>query len=111
MGCSDVLLPLAEEYLLPLLPGLVFIMLEMVGTFIIRLDGSPGYASAVGIVPGTLNVLLDWLFVFPAGNVVGSSGVRGFDADDYPAALEESLCIFFVFPLNSSISRRMISVR
>ena len=74
MGCSDVLLPLAEEYLLPLLPGLVFIMLEMVGTFIIRLDGSPGYASAVGIVPGTLNVLLDWLFVFPLGmGIKGSS--------------------------------------
>ena len=74
LGCSDALLPLTEEYLLPLLPGLLFIMLEMVGTFIIRLDGSPGYASAVGIVPGTLNVLWDWIFVFPLGmGIKGSS--------------------------------------
>ena len=36
MGCSDALLPLALQYLIPLLPGCVFILIQTVGTFIIR---------------------------------------------------------------------------
>ena len=52
LGCSDALLPLALEYLIPLLPGCIFILIQTIGTFIIRLDGAPKFASAVGIVPG-----------------------------------------------------------
>lgn len=75
MGCSDVLLPLALEYLLPLLPGCVFILIETIGTFVIRLDGAPKFASAVGIVPGLLNIFLDWLFVFPMQMGIAGSSV------------------------------------
>ena len=80
MGCSDALLPLAQEYMIPLLPGMIFTMLEMVGTFVIRLDGSPKFASALGIIPGILNVGLDWLFVFPM-----HMGIRG-------SSLATSIC-------------------
>ena len=74
LGCSDALLPLALQYLVPLLPGCIFILFETVGTFVIRLDGSPKFASAVGIVPGVLNIFLDWLFVFPLQmGIAGSS--------------------------------------
>lgn len=75
MGCSDVLMPLALQYLIPLLPGCVFILIETIGTFVIRLDGSPRFASAVGIVPGILNVFLDWLFVFPMKMGIAGSSV------------------------------------
>ena len=75
MGCSDALLPLALQYLIPLLPGCVFILIETIGTFIIRLDGAPNFASAVGIVPGLLNVFLDWLFVFPMQMGIAGSSV------------------------------------
>ena len=75
MGCSDLLLPLALEYLVPLLPGSVFILVETIGTFIIRLDGSPKFASAVGIIPGVLNIFLDWLFVFPMQMGIAGSSV------------------------------------
>lgn len=75
MGCSDALLPLALQYLIPLLPGCVFILIETIGTFIIRLDGAPNFASAVGIVPGLLNIFLDWLFVFPMQMGIAGSSV------------------------------------
>lgn len=75
MGCSDALLPLALQYLIPLLPGCVFILIETIGTFVIRLDGSPRFASAVGIVPGILNIFLDWLFVFPMKMGIAGSSV------------------------------------
>ena len=75
MGCSDVLMPLALQYLIPLLPGCVFILIETIGTFVIRLDGSPSFASAVGIVPGILNIFLDWLFVFPMKMGIAGSSV------------------------------------
>ncbi|MCR4994585.1 MAG: MATE family efflux transporter, partial [Bacteroidales bacterium] len=75
MGCSDALLPLALQYLIPLLPGCVFILIETIGSFVIRLDGSPRFASAVGIVPGILNIFLDWLFVFPMKMGIAGSSV------------------------------------
>ena len=74
MGCSSALMPLALQYLIPLFPGCVFILIETIGTFVIRLDGSPRFASAVGIVPGILNIFFDWLFVFPMKmGIAGSS--------------------------------------
>ena len=75
LGCSDALLPLALEYLIPLLPGCIFILMQTIGTFIIRLDGAPKFASAVGIVPGVLNIFLDWLFVFPMQMGIAGSSV------------------------------------
>lgn len=75
MGCNDALLPLAMRYLTPLLPGCVFILIETIGTFVIRLDGSPRFASAVGIVPGILNIFFDWLFVFPMKMGIAGSSV------------------------------------
>ncbi len=65
LGCSDSLMPLAMAYMLPLLPGCIMMVVETVGSFIIRLDASPVYASLVGIIPGALNIFLDWMFVFP----------------------------------------------
>ena len=80
LGCSDVLIPLAKEYLLYILPGCVFIICQLVGTFIIRLDGSPKFAATLEIIPGVLNIFLDWLFVFPM-----HMGIKG-------SALASTLC-------------------
>lgn len=75
LGCSDTLLPLALQYFIPLLPGCIFILIQTIGTFIIRLDGAPNFASAVGIVPGMLNIFLDWLLVFPLQMGIAGSSV------------------------------------
>ena len=78
LGCSDALLPLCQDYLLPILPGCICIVIQIIGTFVIRLDGSPKFAASTEIFPGLLNIFLDWLFVFPmqlgiAGSAIASS--------------------------------------
>lgn len=65
LGCSPVLEPYAEDYLLWLLPGLAFFFLQCVGMMLIRLDGSPRYAMSVQVVAAVLNIFLDWLMVYP----------------------------------------------
>lgn len=72
LGCSPALESLATDYLLWLLPGLVFFYLQCAGMMLIRLDGSPRYAMAVQIVAAVLNIFLDWYMVFPL-----AMGIKG----------------------------------
>lgn len=67
LGCSPALESLATDYLLWLLPGLVFFYLQCAGMMLVRLDGSPRYAMSVQIVSAVLNIFLDWYMVFPLG--------------------------------------------
>lgn len=66
-GSSETLLPLASGYLKWISIGSPLMILHMMGTFLIRLDGSPKYAMATSIVGTVLNIFLDWLFIFPLG--------------------------------------------
>lgn len=72
LGCSPLLENLASDYLLWLLPGLMFFYLQCVGMMLIRLDGSPKYAMSVQIVAAVINIVLDWVMVFPMG-----MGIKG----------------------------------
>lgn len=65
LGCSPRLEPYAADYLLWLLPGLMFFFLQCVGMMLVRLDGSPKYAMMVNVVAAVLNIFLDWLMVYP----------------------------------------------
>lgn len=65
LGCSPALEKLATDYLLWLLPGLVFFYIQCAGMMLVRLDGSPKYAMSIQIVAAVLNIFLDWLMVFP----------------------------------------------
>ncbi|MDE7381897.1 MAG: MATE family efflux transporter [Muribaculaceae bacterium] len=67
LGCTPGIEQLAMDYLLWLLPGLLFLYLQCAGMMLIRLDGSPKYAMSVQIVAAILNIFLDWLMVFPLG--------------------------------------------
>lgn len=64
-GGSDLLYPMVHQYLMGVSPCLLFMVVNMVGLFAIRLDGSPNYAMAVNAISAVLNIILDWLFVFP----------------------------------------------
>lgn len=64
-GCSKILEPYAMDYLLWLLPGLVFLLMQCIGMMLIRLDGAPKYAMTVQIVGAVLNIVLDYIMVFP----------------------------------------------
>lgn len=81
-GSTPRLLPLAVEYLDWTAPFLVFNCLMFSSMFYIRLDGAPRYAMAAEIVPALLNILLDWIFIYPL-----DMGIKG-------AAIASSLCGF-----------------
>lgn len=67
LGVSEELSAPAREYFLWFVPTCFFIMIEIVGSFVIRLDGSPKYSMLATIVPSIVNIVLDWTFIFPCG--------------------------------------------
>lgn len=71
-GASETLMPQVTGYLLWMLPGFMLEIWGMIGLFIVRLDGSPKFAMWCNILPALLNILLDYVFIFPLG-----MGVKG----------------------------------
>ena len=72
LGSSESLLPLVSDYMPWIFTCCLFQSWCGIGLFVVRLDGSPGYAMWCNVVPGLLNILLDYLFIFPLG-----MGLRG----------------------------------
>lgn len=66
-GVSEALMSTAREYYMWFVPTCFFIMIQIVGSFIIRLDGSPRYSMMATAVPAVINMALDWTFIFPCG--------------------------------------------
>lgn len=64
-GSNEALIPLASSYLRWVAMALPFCILGNVGSFVVRLDGSPKYAMACTLSASVMNIFLDWLFVFP----------------------------------------------
>ena len=65
LGASESLLPLVKTYMLWIYPSLVFELWLIIGLFVIRLDGAPKLAMWCNIIPGVLNAVLDYIFIFP----------------------------------------------
>lgn len=63
LGTSGRMMPATREYLLWVVPTCVLLMVQIVGEFGIRLDGSPKYAMYCSIVPSLVNIALDYLFI------------------------------------------------
>lgn len=82
LGSSDHLSPLVEDYLFWFVPSLVFEMIIIVSMFVIRLDGAPKAAMWYSFISSAINVVLDWLFIFPM-----QTGVKG-------AALATAISVF-----------------
>ncbi len=93
LGSSDALLPLCQDYLLPILPGCVCIIIQMIGSFVIRLDGAPKFAASLEIFPGLLNIFLDWLFVFPMQMGIAGSGI----ASSVSCAAAAGMVVWYMF--------------
>jgi Na+-driven multidrug efflux pump len=64
LGSSDRLLPYVLDYQKWLAFAFCALFLQSVGLLIIRLDGSPKYASAAAALPSVINVVLDYVFLF-----------------------------------------------
>jgi len=66
-GADEVLMPLAVEYGTWIFASLpTFIITSFFGAFI-RTDGSPRFVMYSTLIGGGINIIGDWLFVFPLG--------------------------------------------
>ncbi len=64
-GGSERLMPLVVDYLVWISPVPMLSVIVYVGSFVMRLDGSPKVAMWINIIVSLLNIFLDWLMVFP----------------------------------------------
>lgn len=64
-GSTDRLLPLVKKYLLWVTIGMPFNCILFSGMFYVRLDGAPKFAMWCEIIGASLNILLDYLFIYP----------------------------------------------
>ncbi|MFR9554304.1 MAG: MATE family efflux transporter [Rikenellaceae bacterium] len=65
IGCSETLAPLSKEYIYGFAGFMVCNGFIMMGGFFVRLNGAPIYAMVCAIVAAVLNILLDYIFIFP----------------------------------------------
>jgi Na+-driven multidrug efflux pump len=72
LGSSVTLLLQVVDYLRYFSICWLPMVIAITGMFIIRIDGSPKYAMWCNIVPAILNVILDYIFIFPL-----EMGVKG----------------------------------
>jgi len=64
LGATERLIPMCRQYYLWFIPTCLLIIIETIGTFVIRLDGSPRYAMMANIIPAVTNAILDYTFIF-----------------------------------------------
>ncbi|MDE6287618.1 MAG: MATE family efflux transporter, partial [Muribaculaceae bacterium] len=72
LGSSETLMPAVTDYMPWIFVACLFQAWGGIGLFVIRLDGSPRYAMLCNVIPGLLNVVLDYIYIFPL-----DMGVRG----------------------------------
>lgn len=65
IGCSENLIPLSKEYINGYAWFMVCNSFIMMGGFFIRLNGAPKYAMSCSIVAAVMNIILDYIFIFP----------------------------------------------
>lgn len=66
-GSSELLAPLAGSYLKWIALSSPLVMLDIMLRFMVRLDGSPTYAMVCSVSASILNIILDYVFIFPCG--------------------------------------------
>lgn len=71
-GSSPQLDSYAISYLRWFVLSCPLMVFESIGLFVIRLDGSPRYAMVCSSVSAIINIILDYIFIFPLG-----MGIKG----------------------------------
>lgn len=93
LGVSGNLMPLAREYYVWFIPTCLFLMFQLVGEFMIRLDGSPRYAMYANIIPAVVNIVLDYVFIIPM-----QMGLKGAAlATDIGTAVGMAMAFYYMF--------------
>ena len=78
LGSSETLMPLVTDYM----PWIFACCLPQIwcaiGLFVVRLDGSPKYAMWCNVLPGLINIVLDYVFIFPLDMGLKGAGIATF---------------------------------
>ncbi len=72
LGASDTLTGVSIEYLVYILPGFLFDIFAMIGLFVLRVDGNPKLAMWCTLLRALVNIILDYILIFPLG-----MGIKG----------------------------------
>jgi len=72
LGASDTLTGVSVEYLVYILPGFLFDIFAMIGLFVLRVDGNPKLAMWCTVLRALVNIILDYVLIFPLG-----MGIKG----------------------------------
>ena len=92
LGCSDVLMPHAIDYLMWILPGIFFLLFNCIGMMVIMLDGSPKFAMLCNVIPAVINIALDYWLVFPM-----EMGVKGAAIATSASIIIGSIMVIYYF--------------
>lgn len=93
LGVTPDLMPYARSYFDFFIPTCIFLMFQIVGEFVIRLDGSPKFAMYANIIPAVVNIILDYTFVIPLG-----WGLRGAAlATDFGTSIGAFMTLYYMF--------------
>ena len=72
LGATENLIGYSREYLVTVLPGGVFIAIAIGSNHVVRSEGRATFSMGIMLTGALLNILLDWIFIFPLG-----MGIRG----------------------------------
>lgn len=116
LGCSAALERYALDYLLWLLPGMIFLLWQCVGMMMVRLDGSPRYAMWIQVIGAVVNLGLDWLFIFPMGMAVKGAAIATSIACIVGGLMSLAYFIWFsntlkFYRLKASVTSLMLTLR
>lgn len=75
LGCSDTLMPLVLDYMPWIFLCCLFQIFGAIGLFIVRLNEAPRYAMWCNLIPALLNIVLDYVFMFPLGMGLMGAGI------------------------------------
>lgn len=99
IGVSSTLFESTKEYYLWFLPTCLLLLVQTLGMFVIRLDGSPRYAMMSNIVPAVVNIAMDYILIFPCG-----MGLKGAAlATDIGQACGVALVLFYMLAMPRSL--------
>lgn len=73
LGATPDILPLVKQYMQIWYPGMIFVVVPMVGNSAIRATGDTKTPSAIMLIAVTVNFIFDPLFIFGIGPFPGSN--------------------------------------
>lgn len=74
-GCSDALIPLACSYMKWISLMTPFNLFGMTAMFMVRLDGAPKFAMIINCSMALLNIVLDYILIFPCQMGLEGAGI------------------------------------